>query len=55
LVIPHRIEKEYGARHTVMVVEKIRVNPEVEDKVFAMPANGAPSLAPPQDGVNVTY
>ncbi|HEX7181309.1 MAG TPA: PQQ-binding-like beta-propeller repeat protein [Thermoanaerobaculia bacterium] len=39
LVIPHRIEKEYGARHTVTVVEKIRVNPEVEDGVFAMPAS----------------
>jgi outer membrane protein assembly factor BamB len=38
LVIPHRIEKEYGARHTVTRVEKIRVNPEMEDRVFAMPA-----------------
>jgi outer membrane protein assembly factor BamB len=38
LVIPHRIEKEYGARHTVTRVEKIRVNPEMEDGVFAMPA-----------------
>lgn len=38
LVIPHRIEREYGARHTVTKVEKIRVNPELEDKVFAMPA-----------------
>lgn len=39
LVIPHRIEKEYGARHTVTRVERIRVNPEVEDGVFAMPAS----------------
>lgn len=38
LVIPHRIEKEYGARHTVTRVERIRVNPEVEGGVFAMPA-----------------
>ncbi|HET9227352.1 MAG TPA: hypothetical protein VFR31_11845, partial [Thermoanaerobaculia bacterium] len=38
LVIPHRIEREYGARHTVTKVEKIRVNLEVEDGVFAMPA-----------------
>ena len=38
LVIPHRIEKEYGARHTVTRVERIRVNPELEDGVFAMPA-----------------
>ncbi|HET9229569.1 MAG TPA: PQQ-binding-like beta-propeller repeat protein [Thermoanaerobaculia bacterium] len=38
LVIPHRIEREYGARHTVTKVEKVRVNPEVEDGLFAMPA-----------------
>lgn len=37
LVIPHRIEKEYGTRHTVTRVERIRVNPELEDGVFAMP------------------
>ena len=43
LVIPHRIEKEYGARHTVTKVERIRVNPEVEDGVFAMPAPPARS------------
>lgn len=41
LVIPHRIEKEYGARHTVTKVERIRVNPEVEDGVFAMPAGSS--------------
>ena len=38
LVIPHRIEREYGARHTVTKVERVRVNPELEDGVFAMPA-----------------
>lgn len=37
LVIPHRIEKEFGARHTVTKVERIRVNPDLEDTVFAMP------------------
>ncbi len=49
LVIPHRIEKEYGARHTVTRVERIRVNPEVEDGVFAMPAtsSGTASGTPP--------
>ncbi len=49
LVIPHRIEKEYGARHTVTKVEKIRVNPEVEDGVFAMPAksSGTAASTPP--------
>jgi outer membrane protein assembly factor BamB len=41
LVIPHRIEKEYGARHTVTRVERVRVNPEVEDGVFAMPARSS--------------
>ncbi|HVG08263.1 MAG TPA: PQQ-binding-like beta-propeller repeat protein [Thermoanaerobaculia bacterium] len=47
LVIPHRIEKEYGARHTVTRVEKIRVNPEVEDGVFAMPATSPGTSSPP--------
>lgn len=49
LVIPHRIEKEFGARHTVTRVERIRVNPELEDGVFAMPAasSGTPSSASP--------
>jgi hypothetical protein len=49
LVIPHRIEREYGARHTVTKVERIRVNPEVEDGVFAMPAtsSGTASSTPP--------
>lgn len=51
LVIPHRIEKEYGARQTVTRVERIRVNPEVEDGVFAMPATSsgtASSTLPPR-------
>lgn len=49
LVIPHRIEKEYGARHTIMRVEKILVNPEMGDGVFAMPAksSGTASSTPP--------
>ena len=42
MVIPHRIEKEYGARQTLTRVERIRVNPEVEDGVFAMPATPRP-------------
>lgn len=48
LVIPHRIEREYGVRHTVTRVERIRVNPEVEDGVFAMPgaSAGTASSAP---------
>jgi hypothetical protein len=49
LVIPHRIEKEYGARQTVTKVERIRVNPEMEDRVFAIPAasSGTASSTPP--------
>jgi outer membrane protein assembly factor BamB len=49
LVIPHRIEKEYGARHTVTVVDKVRVNPEVADGLFAMPttSSGTASSTPP--------
>ncbi len=45
LVIPHRIEKEFGARHTVTRVERIRVNPELEDTVFAMPAASSGTAA----------
>jgi hypothetical protein len=37
LVIPHQVEKEYGARHTVTAVEKVRVNPPLEDGSFKMP------------------
>ncbi|HYO11956.1 MAG TPA: PQQ-binding-like beta-propeller repeat protein [Thermoanaerobaculia bacterium] len=49
LVIPHRIEKEYGARHTVTVVDKVRVNLEMADGVFAMPttSSGTASSTPP--------
>lgn len=44
LVIPHRIEREYGARHTVTRVERVRVNHEVDDGVFAMPgASSSPT------------
>jgi outer membrane protein assembly factor BamB len=38
LVIPHRIEREFGARHTVTVVGKVRLDPELADGLFAMPA-----------------
>jgi outer membrane protein assembly factor BamB len=49
LVIPHRVEKEYGARHTLTVAEKVRVNPGVADGVFAMPttSSGTASSTPP--------
>lgn len=47
LVIPHRIEKEYGARQTLTVVEKVRVNPELEDGAFAMPAPSSESSGTP--------
>lgn len=38
LVLPHRIEKEYGARATLMVLEKVKVDAPLDDAVFAMPA-----------------
>lgn len=38
LVIPHRIEKEYGARATLMVIEKVKIDLPLDDAVFAMPA-----------------
>ncbi|HSN86323.1 MAG TPA: hypothetical protein VL025_06165, partial [Thermoanaerobaculia bacterium] len=37
LVIPHRIEKEYGARATLMVIEKIRIDAPLDDALFALP------------------
>jgi outer membrane protein assembly factor BamB len=49
LVIPHRIEREFGARHTVTTVASVRLDPEIADGVFALPAAspaataGAPS------------
>jgi hypothetical protein len=45
LVIPHRIEREFGARHTVTTVERVRVNPELEDGAFALPATAASGAA----------
>jgi hypothetical protein len=38
LVIPHRVEKEYGARHTVLAVEHVRLNPTLGAEAFSMPA-----------------
>lgn len=37
LVIPHRIEKEYGARATLMVIEKVGIDAPLKDAVFALP------------------
>jgi outer membrane protein assembly factor BamB len=41
LVIPHRIEKEYGARATLLVIEKVRINAPLDDALFAMPVKGS--------------
>jgi hypothetical protein len=38
LVLPHRIEKEYGARHTVLAVERIQLNPPLAKGAFSEPA-----------------
>jgi hypothetical protein len=52
LVVPHRIEREFGARHTVTTVGKVRVNPQLEDAMFAAPpspaAAGAAAGTPPR-------
>ncbi|HKV07104.1 MAG TPA: hypothetical protein VJ725_03135, partial [Thermoanaerobaculia bacterium] len=37
LVIPHRIEKEYGARASLTVIEKVRIDAPLEDALFALP------------------
>jgi len=38
LVIPHRVEKEYGARLSVLTVDKVRLNPPLDEASFKMPA-----------------
>jgi hypothetical protein len=38
LVIPHRIEKEYGARASLMVIETVKIDVPLEDTAFKMPA-----------------
>ena len=37
LVIPHRIEKEYGARATLMVLETVKIDAQLDDALFALP------------------
>ncbi|HEX6900516.1 MAG TPA: PQQ-binding-like beta-propeller repeat protein [Thermoanaerobaculia bacterium] len=37
LVIPHRIEKEYGARASLMVIETLKVDRPLDDAAFKMP------------------
>lgn len=37
LAIPHRIEKEYGARATLMVIETVRIDAPLDDALFARP------------------
>lgn len=38
LVIPHRIEKEYGARHTVLAVDRVQLNPPLTAGEFSAPS-----------------
>lgn len=38
LVIPHRVEKEYGARHTVLAVERVKLDPPLAEGAFSAPA-----------------
>jgi hypothetical protein len=42
LVIPHRIEKEYGARASLLVIEKVKIDPQLDDAVFKMPEVAKP-------------
>lgn len=39
--IPHQIEREYKARYTKLVVEKVEVNPDLPDERFRMPEGGS--------------
>jgi hypothetical protein len=47
IVLPHRIETDYGTRHRAMQVERVRVNATIDDALFAMPpVDGMEPLAP---------
>lgn len=47
LVLPHRIEKEYGARHVVVAVEQFRLDPDLPEERFRMPLpEGMEALRP---------
>jgi hypothetical protein len=37
LMLPHRIEMEYGTRHEVMAIESVRIDPDLEAEAFRMP------------------
>lgn len=43
LVLPHQVDHEFGARLEAMTVERVRVDPELDDAEFA---------APPPDGAD---
>ena len=47
LVIPHHVESEFGIRLRVMDIEKVELNPEVEDALFELqpPAEMVPLAA----------
>jgi hypothetical protein len=37
IVVPHRIEMEYGTRHELLVIERVRVDVDVDDAQFRLP------------------
>ncbi len=38
LVLPFRVESEFDIRHRVMEIESVRVNPDLDENLFAFPA-----------------
>ncbi len=44
LVLPFQVEHEFGARLEAMTVERVRLNPELEDADFAAPPPPEPSV-----------
>lgn len=50
IVIPHRVEREYLSRHTVLEIEELTVNPTLDDARFAMPLSEAMEALRPLAG-----
>ena len=42
ILLPHRIEQEYGARFALLTVEAVRLNPSLDQALFAMPKATGP-------------
>lgn len=50
LVIPHRMEREYLSRYTVLEIEEVEVDPPLPDERFALPLSDAMEALRPLAG-----